>query len=73
MRKFIEKELKYVTRNYNTYPLTIHKGKDIFLYDTNGREYYDFMAGYSAVNQGHCHPKIVNKLIEQTFWHFVLY
>tara|TARA_Y100000816_G_C26077988_1_gene567705 strand:+ start:83 stop:1288 length:1206 start_codon:yes stop_codon:yes gene_type:complete len=65
MKKIIEKELKYVARNYNTYPLTIYKGKDIFLYDTNGNKYYDFMAGYSAVNQGHCHPRIVNTLTEQ--------
>ena len=66
MKKFIQKEVKYLANNYKSYPLTITKGKDIFLYDKNGRKYYDFMAGYSAVNQGHCHPRIVKSLIEQS-------
>ena len=41
------------------------KGKGVFLWDVNGKRYYDFLSGYSAVNQGHCHPRIINKLIEQ--------
>lgn len=66
MKKLIEKEGKYLASNYKTYPLTITKGRDIFLYDANGKKYYDFMAGYSAVNQGHCHPRILKSLINQS-------
>ena len=66
MKRLIEKEAKYLANNYKTYPLTLTKGKDIFLYDATGKRYYDFMAGYSAVNQGHCHPRIVNSLIQQS-------
>lgn len=66
MKKLIEKESRYLASNYKTYPLTITKGRDIFLYDATGKKYYDFMAGYSAVNQGHCHPRIVKSLINQS-------
>ena len=66
MKKFIEKEAIYLASNYKTYPLTITRGRDIFLYDATGKKYFDFMAGYSAVNQGHCHPRIVKSLIEQS-------
>lgn len=51
--------------NYSSLPVTIVKGKDIFLWDTYGKKYVDLLSGYSAVNQGHCHPKIVNALINQ--------
>lgn len=66
MKNIIKKEARYLANNYNTYPLTITKGRDIYLYDATGKKYYDFMAGYSAVNQGHCHPRIVNSLINQS-------
>lgn len=52
--------------NYKSLPITIVKGKDIFLWDTRGKKYVDMLAGYSAVNQGHCHPLIVKKLIKQS-------
>ena len=51
--------------NYLSLPVTIVKGKDIFLWDTRRNRYIDLLAGYSAVNQGHCHPKIVNAMIKQ--------
>lgn len=52
--------------NYSSLPVTIAKGKDIFLWDTSGKKYVDLLAGYSAVNQGHCHPRIVKALIKQS-------
>lgn len=66
MKKLIRNEVKYLAGNYKSKKLVISRGKDIYLYDSNGKKYYDFMAGYSAVNQGHCHPRIVNKLVEQS-------
>ena len=66
MKKVIRNEVKYLAGNYKSKKLVISRGKDIYLYDSNGKKYYDFMAGYSAVNQGHCHPRIVNKLVEQS-------
>lgn len=51
--------------NYSSLPVSIVKGKDIFLWDTHGKKYVDLLAGYSAVNQGHCHPRIVDTLIKQ--------
>jgi ornithine--oxo-acid transaminase len=57
--------LSKLASNYSSLPVTIAKGKNIFLWDTHGRKYVDLLAGYSAVNQGHCHPRIVNALIKQ--------
>lgn len=54
-----------LANNYASLPVIITKGKDIFLWDTHGKKYIDLLAGYSAVNQGHCHPRIVNRLIDQ--------
>jgi ornithine--oxo-acid transaminase len=65
MRKIISKELKYVANNYKPMRTVISKGKGIHLYDMEGKKYMDFMAGYSAVNQGHCHPKIVEEMRRQ--------
>ena len=55
-----------LANNYNPLPVVITKGRDIFLWDICGKKYVDLIAGYSAVNQGHCHPSIVKKLIEQS-------
>ena len=66
MRNLILKESKFLAQNYKSFPVVINKGKDIFLYDTNDKKYYDFMAGYSAVNQGHCHPRIVSSMLKQS-------
>ena len=62
---FIELEAKYGAHNYHPLPVVIEKAKGPLVWDVEGREYYDFLSAYSAVNQGHCHPKIVNALIEQ--------
>ena len=62
---FLELEEKYGAHNYHPLPVVLNKGEGVFLYDTDGRRYYDFLSGYSAVNQGHCHPKIIGALIEQ--------
>lgn len=55
-----------LANNYSSLPVQIVKGKDIFLWDIHGKKYVDLLAGYSAVNQGHCHPSIVKKLIKQS-------
>jgi len=62
---FIEKELKYGAHNYHPIPVVISKGSGVHLYDVGGKQYLDFLAGYSAVNQGHCHPNIVEALVQQ--------
>jgi len=62
---FIEKENKYGAHNYHPLPVVLSKGNGIFVYDVNGKKYFDFLSAYSAVNQGHCHPKIVDAMIKQ--------
>jgi ornithine--oxo-acid transaminase len=61
----IELEEKYGAHNYHPLPVVLERGEGVFLWDVNGKRYYDFLAAYSAVNQGHCHPKIIETLIEQ--------
>jgi ornithine--oxo-acid transaminase len=61
----IELEEKYGAHNYHPLPVVLAKGKGVFLWDVEGKRYYDFLSAYSAVNQGHCHPRIVEALIEQ--------
>src|SRR5882757_4303335 len=62
---YLELEEKFGAHNYHPLPVVLNKGEGVFLYDVDGRRYYDFLSGYSAVNQGHCHPKIIAALIEQ--------
>ncbi|MBN1599756.1 MAG: ornithine--oxo-acid transaminase [Bacteroidales bacterium] len=62
---FIQKEGKYGAHNYHPLPVVLSKGEGIFVWDVEGKKYFDFLSAYSAVNQGHCHPKIVNALSEQ--------
>ena len=62
---FLDLEDRYGAHNYHPLPVVLEKGENVFLYDVDGKEYYDFLSGYSAINQGHCHPRIVNVLIEQ--------
>jgi ornithine--oxo-acid transaminase len=62
---FLETELKYGAHNYHPLPVVLEKGEGVFLYDVDGKRYYDFLSGYSAVNQGHCHPAIIQSLIDQ--------
>mgnify|MGYP005830516707 CR=1 FL=1 len=62
---FINLEKKYGARDYNPLPVVLSKGKGVFLWDVNEKKYYDFLSAYSAVNQGHCHPKIIKVLKDQ--------
>ncbi|MBI9031267.1 ornithine--oxo-acid transaminase [bacterium] len=61
----MELENKYGAHNYHPLPIVIAKGEGAKVWDPEGNEYFDFLSAYSAVNQGHCHPKIINALIEQ--------
>jgi ornithine--oxo-acid transaminase len=63
--KAIELEDKYGAHNYHPLPVVLAKGKGALVWDVEGKQYYDFLSAYSAVNQGHCHPKIVGAMIEQ--------
>ena len=62
---FFDLEEKYGAHNYHPLPVVIEKGSGVFLYDVEGKRYFDFLSGYSAVNQGHCHPAIIQTLLEQ--------
>lgn len=64
-KDFIELEEKYGAHNYHPLPVVLSKGEGIYLWDVEGKKYFDFLSAYSAVNQGHCHPKIINAMIEQ--------
>jgi ornithine--oxo-acid transaminase len=63
---FINKEGKYGAHNYHPLPVVLSKGEGIYVWDVEGKRYFDFLSAYSAVNQGHCHPKIVKALIDQS-------
>ncbi|PZR15564.1 MAG: ornithine--oxo-acid transaminase [Flavobacterium psychrophilum] len=58
-------EDKYGAHNYHPLPVVLSKGEGVYVWDAEGKRYYDFLSAYSAVNQGHCHPKIVNAMINQ--------
>ena len=62
---FLELENNYGAHNYHPIPVVLAKGEGVFLWDVDGKRYYDFLSGYSAVNQGHCHPVIVKAFLEQ--------
>jgi ornithine--oxo-acid transaminase len=62
---FLDLEEKYGAHNYHPIPVVLEKGEGVFLYDVEGKQYFDFLSGYSAVNQGHCHPKIIQALQNQ--------
>lgn len=61
----IEKENKYGAHNYHPLPVVLERGEGVFLWDVAGKKYYDFLSAYSAVNQGHCHPRIIEALKRQ--------
>ena len=63
--ELIKLEDNYGAHNYHPLPVVLERGEGVFLWDVNGKRYYDFLSAYSAVNQGHCHPKIINSLIDQ--------
>jgi len=64
-KDYIERENRYGAHNYHPLPVVLERGEGVFVWDVEGRRYFDFLASYSAVNQGHCHPKIVKALTEQ--------
>ncbi|MGV8992800.1 MAG: ornithine--oxo-acid transaminase [Flavobacterium sp.] len=63
--EIIEKEDKYGAHNYHPLPVVLTKGEGVYVWDVEGKKYFDFLSAYSAVNQGHCHPAIVNAMMEQ--------
>ncbi|TBN06776.1 ornithine--oxo-acid transaminase [Hyunsoonleella flava] len=64
-QRAIELENKYGAHNYHPLPVVLSRGEGVYMWDIEGKRYYDFLSAYSAVNQGHCHPKIVNAMVEQ--------
>jgi ornithine--oxo-acid transaminase len=62
---YINREDKYGAHNYHPLPVVLEKGEGPFVWDVEGKKYYDFLSAYSAVNQGHCHPAIISALTEQ--------
>ncbi|MEO6315393.1 MAG: ornithine--oxo-acid transaminase [Chitinophagaceae bacterium] len=64
-QQYLELENKYSAHNYHPLPVVLHRGEGVFVWDVDGKRYYDFLSGYSAVNQGHCHPRIIAAFIEQ--------
>jgi ornithine--oxo-acid transaminase len=62
---YLNLEERYGAHNYHPLPVVLERGQGVFLWDVDGKRYFDFLSGYSAVNQGHCHPRIVGKMVEQ--------
>jgi len=63
--KYLALEEKYGAHNYHPLPVVLERGEGVYLYDVDGKQYFDFLSGYSAVNQGHCHPAIIEALQKQ--------
>ena len=63
--EIIALENKYGAHNYHPLPVVLSKGEGVYVWDVEGKKYYDFLSAYSAVNQGHCHPKIIGAMMEQ--------
>ncbi|MEI7589563.1 MAG: ornithine--oxo-acid transaminase [Chitinophagia bacterium] len=63
--KYLALEEKYGAHNYHPIPVVLERGEGVYLYDVDGKHYFDFLSGYSAVNQGHCHPAIIEVLQKQ--------
>lgn len=64
-KDYIERESRYGAHNYHPLPVVLERGEGIYVWDVEGKKYFDFLSAYSAVNQGHCHPKIIGALTEQ--------
>jgi len=62
---YLQLEDQYGAHNYHPLPVVLEKGEGVFLWDVEGKRYFDFLSGYSAVNQGHCHPRIIESLVNQ--------
>ena len=65
-KSYIQMEERFGAHNYHPLPVVLKKGKGIYVWDVEGKKYFDFLSAYSAVNQGHCHPRIVKALKDQT-------
>jgi len=65
LQDFMDREERYGAHNYHPLPVVLEKGKGIYVWDVEGKRYFDFLSAYSAVNQGHCHPAIVKALADQ--------
>ncbi|MBL7831660.1 MAG: aminotransferase class III-fold pyridoxal phosphate-dependent enzyme, partial [Saprospiraceae bacterium] len=63
--ELIALEDKYGAHNYHPLPVVLSKGKGVFVWDVAGKKYFDFLSAYSAINQGHCHPRIISALNHQ--------
>ena len=63
---FIKLEDEYGAHNYHPLPVVLKKGSGVYVWDVNDKKYFDFLSAYSAVNQGHCHPKITKALVDQS-------
>ena len=64
-QRYLDLENTYGAHNYHPIPVVLEKGEGVYLFDVDGKKYFDFLSGYSAVNQGHCHPAIIKTLQEQ--------
>jgi len=64
-KELIQKEEQYSAHNYHPLPVVLDRGEGVFVWDVDGKQYFDFLSAYSAVNQGHCHPRIVKALVDQ--------
>lgn len=64
-KELIQLENRYGAHNYHPLPVVLSKGQGVYVWDVEGKQYYDFLSAYSAVNQGHCHPRIIGALAEQ--------
>ena len=64
-QEYMDREAKYGAHNYHPLPVVLEKGEGMYVWDVNGKRYFDVLSAYSAVNQGHCHPKIVEAMTEQ--------
>jgi ornithine--oxo-acid transaminase len=62
---YLELEEKHGAHNYHPLPVVLSRGSGVYVWDVDGKRYYDFLSGYSALNQGHCHPRIIGALVEQ--------
>lgn len=64
-KDYMDREDKYGAHNYHPLPVVLERGEGVYVWDVEGKKYFDFLSAYSAVNQGHCHPKIVDAMVDQ--------
>ena len=64
-KQLMDLEEKYGAHNYHPIPVVLNRGEGVYVWDVDGNRYYDFLSAYSAVNQGHCHPRLVDSLVNQ--------